>query len=335
MRAGSSLLLHATALLGPERPRCRPSALASDEHSSRGQCAQIYPLLSAGSADSSAGSLAAGGTGFIVLRTLPGGDSLYHATALAMRYAEHGEVNSMFWPLLPQLTITLRESVVELLADRGRLLHLGGGATIACADLVEMAAQRRLGSGATEADYLRRVYELGEYSGGAELVALVNELRRPANMYEPREAADGSIGLVCVASVGAPAFGSASPMHLLAIDSLAWRCDDDALGLVRVPSASGPDDRGVHFQALLPTRMVVPPMAPAPAEADGAAERMRARVASSPEALDAIREAARNPRFASAIADVARDPSRAAHYAKDPEMARMLALVLGKLRTDR
>ncbi|KAG8458144.1 hypothetical protein KFE25_011675 [Diacronema lutheri] len=255
-----------------------------------------------------------------------------------MRYAERGEVHSMFWPVLPQLTISLRESVVELLGDRSRVLHLGGGVTIAAADLVEMAAERRLGSAASEADYLKSVYELGEYSGGAELVALVNELRRPARVYEPRPAPDGSVGLACVAAVGVPTFGSASAMHLIALDSLDWRCDNDAEGLVRVPRGTIAKDCGVHFHALLPTQgrgaTTAVDEADADAMGDSGADRMRARVASSPEALEAISEAARDPRFARAIADVARDPSRAADYARDPEVARMLAAVLGKLRAN-
>lgn len=337
----TAVLASALLLGGPSRPsRCRPSAAAGEAEGGGGRCAQVYPLIPDG-AGTGGGidepAVTADG-GFLVLRTLPGGDSLYHATALAMRYAELGEVNSMFWPLLPQLTISLRERVVELLGERGRLLHLGAGATIASADLVEMAAARRLGSAASEAGYLKSVYELGEHSGGAELVALVNELRRPARVYEPRLAADGTVGLARVVCVGAPAFGNASAMHLLALDSLDWGCDDDARGIVRAPPGAARDDRGVAFHALLPARAAAPRAAPAEAGGGGAAltdagaERMRARVASSPEALDAIRQAAQDPAFAAAVAEVARDPSRAAHYAKDPQMARMLALVLGKLR---
>jgi hypothetical protein len=380
--------------------------------------------------------------GFVVQRTLPGGDSLYHAVALSLEYARDGQTPGMFSPHLPRLAISLREAAVEVLGEASRLLHLGRGTMIASADLVSMAARRRLGSRASTREYLKSVYELGEYSGGAELVALVNHLGRVAHVYKPRMAAPGAAGalglapgaqtdardgarlvgalnggdgrrppalvLERMASIGEPAFSECAPMHLLALDSLEWRCDDDVEGIVAVapdpnpaspnrdtgrnpspnrnpdlrpssnsspsPNASsraapadgspssaaapGVVDRGVQFHALLPAQL---PTATQQQRARGSAvvaedeelasgsvgtagltatsssgqsatEQMRARVASSPEALAAIMEAARDPRFAQVIAEVACDPSRAAEHAKDPKLAPVLALLLAKVR---
>eukprot|EP00302_Diacronema_sp_CCMP2436_P025093 CAMPEP_0179924336 /NCGR_PEP_ID=MMETSP0983-20121128/6658_1 /TAXON_ID=483367 /ORGANISM="non described non described, Strain CCMP 2436" /LENGTH=372 /DNA_ID=CAMNT_0021827823 /DNA_START=1599 /DNA_END=2714 /DNA_ORIENTATION=+ len=152
----SSLPLHArSSTPRSSRPRCL--SRAADDEDSRGQCATVYPLAD----EASAG----GDAGFVVLRTLPGGDSLYHAVALSLRYTRDGEVGSLFWSALPAVSMSLRESVVKCFADRSRLLHLGGAVIIASADLVDMAAKRRLGAGASSFDYLKSVYKLGEYSG--------------------------------------------------------------------------------------------------------------------------------------------------------------------------
>mmetsp|Transcript_23210 Transcript_23210/g.53735 ORF Transcript_23210/g.53735 Transcript_23210/m.53735 type:complete len:357 (+) Transcript_23210:2051-3121(+) len=319
----SSLPLHArSSTPRSSRPRCL--SRAADDEDSRGQCATVYPLAD----EASAG----GDAGFVVLRTLPGGDSLYHAVALSLRYTRDGEVGSLFWSALPAVSMSLRESVVKCFADRSRLLHLGGAVIIASADLVDMAAKRRLGAGASSFDYLKSVYKLGEYSGGAELAALVNELRRPANVYEPRLAVGGGIELARVALIGAPTFSDASAMNVLALDSLGWRCDDDREGIVFL-NAGGDGDRGVHFHALLPARVSSAEAARTPVrEKDEATERMRERVARSPEAIAAIQKAAQDPRFVRAVTEIAKDPSRAADYAKDPEMAQMLALVVGVLQ---
>jgi hypothetical protein len=329
-------------------PRARPVARAGVSDTTQlagadglGQCSTIYPVLatdaSAGARRGAAGADAP--SAFVVQRTLDGGDSLYHAVALSLRYAEAGETPGMFWPLLPQAACRMREAAVEALGDASRLLHLGDGATIRSGDLAQMAATRRFGARAgASRDYLQAVYELGEHSGGAELVALANQLRRPCAVYEPFAPREGEVALRRLAAVGAPAFNNASAMHVLALDSLAWRCDDDAVGLVAARADGTSDgagaDQGVRFLALLPARPAAAvEEAPAPIDAT---ERMRARVAASgPAALEAIRAAvAANPRLADAIAIVAREPERAKEFAQDAEVANILALLLAQVRDD-